>query len=58
MENFKAVEFMRKTRKDLDRKYIGLSLEERVKKMQEEVENDPFWKKFLKKHRVTTTARK
>ena len=50
MENFKAVEFMRKVRDDLDRKYAGLSIEERFKKTHEEAQKSELWKRLSKRH--------
>lgn len=46
---FKAVEFQRKVRRQLDRKYAGMSLLEREKAIQKELEKDPWWQALREK---------
>lgn len=51
MEQIKAVEMMRKIRNEIDKEYKGFSIAERVKMIHEELESDPFWKKFIEERR-------
>ena len=56
-EPFKAVEWMRKRRAELDREYEGLSLEERARRIEETLRGNPMWEHL--KNRVvgpTTVA--
>ncbi len=54
MKNFKAVEFMRKVRDQLDQKYARLTIGERLDKTHEEVQKSKLWKKLSKKHRIVS----
>lgn len=46
---FKAVEFQRRVRRQLDKIYAGMSLVDREKAMQKELSKDPFWRELLEK---------
>ncbi len=50
MMKIKAVEMMRKIRDDIDKEYAGVPLKERIQRMKKEIENDPLWQRFAKKH--------
>ncbi len=50
MMKIKAVEMMRKIRNDIDKEYLGVPLEERIRRMKKEMENDSLWQRFAKKH--------
>ena len=55
MGTFRAVEFMRKVRDDLDKKYSGLSLEERLKRTHKEMERSELWKNLSQRPSQTTS---
>ena len=44
----KAVELMRKIRNELDKKYADVSLEERVRLMNEDLKTNSVWQHFHK----------
>ncbi len=50
MRKIKAVELMREIRAGLESRHSRLSLRERALKMRQELEADPTWKEFLKRH--------
>ncbi len=52
MKEFKAVEFMRKQKRKLEKKYAKLPMEDVVERIHIEVKNSPVWRGFLKKHSV------
>ncbi len=51
MEKFKAVDFMRRQKIKIWKKYEGLPLEKAMEKIHAKVESSSKWKKFLEKHR-------
>lgn len=56
-EPIKAVELMRSLRRALDRRYRGLSMAERVRKMQEELKDDPLYRKLSRRARRPARVR-
>ena len=55
-KKFDCVKMMREIRNEIDKEIAEIGLDEWVKRMQEEVRNDPLWKRFTKKTQKAGTA--